>query len=663
MAKIKKKGESGAAKNYITRNQALKKLQVTLSDFRRLCILKGIYPREPLHKKRANKGSSAPASFYYHKDIQYLLHEPLLHKFREHKAFAKKLARALGRGEYALATNLEAAKPVARLDHIVKERYPTFTLALQDLQDPLNLVHLFSNLPSKVGDGKTVVPVEVIAECSRLINEWKVWAIRTHSLRKVFLGIKGVYYECLVPGHGGELVPVRWLEGYEFQQHVPSDVDFRILLTFLELYRTLVGFVLYKLYTDENLVYPPPLDVELDESGESVGAFRLVEQRKAVGVQGDKRVSKKEVKRAIKGIAADAEGEGEGEGDVEMGEDEAEDAAEGGGADDDFVERTGTTATDDVAGAAPLPTYTSLLASSSAPSSSSLLFSPYTFYLSRETSSRTWEFVVRALGGRVVTSLSAPSLADAPGADAITHVLIDRPIDDARRRELEHGRKWTWVQPQWVADCVNRQKVLGAEEYAPGKLLPPHLSPWDGDNEPDRPWLGLDGKPAVEAAAEDEGEDEDVEEDAANDDDAEDDDDDAEDDDDDERAESAAGAQAYPPALQAAANDPSDPTLLHAAELEAEANGTSHAAFRAQLKEATKAAKAAGAGAAKVPAGKAAKAKDEDLRKIMMTNKKAKLYEKMKYGNAEKQAEKAKLEAKRLAIEKRKRKEARTGKA
>ena len=83
----------------------------------------GIYPREPTNKKRANKGSSAPASFYYHKDIQYLLHEPLLAKFREHKAFAKKLARAIGRGEWALAKNLEDAKPIARLDHLVKERY------------------------------------------------------------------------------------------------------------------------------------------------------------------------------------------------------------------------------------------------------------------------------------------------------------------------------------------------------------------------------------------------------------------------------------------------------------------------------------------------------------------------------------------------------------
>jgi len=82
----------------------------------------GIFPREPRSRKRANKGSSAPTSFYYTKDIAYLAHEPILKKLREHKAFAKKLSRALGRGEWGTAKNLEESKPTYRLDHIIKER-------------------------------------------------------------------------------------------------------------------------------------------------------------------------------------------------------------------------------------------------------------------------------------------------------------------------------------------------------------------------------------------------------------------------------------------------------------------------------------------------------------------------------------------------------------
>lgn len=37
-------GTSGAAKNYITRTQAVRKLQISLPDFRRLCIFKGKLP-------------------------------------------------------------------------------------------------------------------------------------------------------------------------------------------------------------------------------------------------------------------------------------------------------------------------------------------------------------------------------------------------------------------------------------------------------------------------------------------------------------------------------------------------------------------------------------------------------------------------------------------
>lgn len=508
-------------------------------------------------------------------------------------------------------------------------RYPTFTLALQDLQDPLNLVHLFSTLPTNPIPGKTLVPSEVIAECGRLISEWKLWAIRTHSLRKMFLGIKGVYYECEVPGQGGEPVRVRWLEGFEFQQHVPHDVDFRILLTFLDLYRTMVGFVLFKLYTDENLVYPPPLDVELDEQGESVGAFKLVERKAAEGADGKTQVSKKAIRKAIKGIKA-----AEGDADVDMDEDAKETDEE---EDEDFVERPSKAQEVDDVASAPLTTYNSLLATSSTPARQNLLFSPYTFYLSRETSSRTWEFVVRAMGGKVITSLTAPTPADAPNADSITHVIIDRPITAERMREMEAGRKWVWVQPQWVADCVNKQKIISSEGYGPGQLLPPHLSPWDGEGELYRPWLEESEK-AVEGE-------EDEEEEAAE-------QDKVESEGEEEEGKEEVAAE-YPPALLAAAQNPSNASLLHAAELEAETNGVPHSAFRAQLKEATK------VHANKVPASQKEKKGEEDLRKIMMSNKKAKLYEKMQYSNREKAAEKEKLEKKRKAIEKRKAKEAR----
>lgn len=52
---------------------------------RRLCILKGIYPHEPKHKKKVNKGSTAARTFYLLKDIRFLLHEPIVNKFREYK--------------------------------------------------------------------------------------------------------------------------------------------------------------------------------------------------------------------------------------------------------------------------------------------------------------------------------------------------------------------------------------------------------------------------------------------------------------------------------------------------------------------------------------------------------------------------------------------------
>jgi len=89
---------------------------------RRLCILKGIYPREPKNRKKVSGGNSAPKTYYWTKDINFLAHEPLLQKFREYKVFARKLRKALGKHQISVAKQIEANKPTYTLDHLVRER-------------------------------------------------------------------------------------------------------------------------------------------------------------------------------------------------------------------------------------------------------------------------------------------------------------------------------------------------------------------------------------------------------------------------------------------------------------------------------------------------------------------------------------------------------------
>ena len=377
------------------------------------------------------------------------------------------------------------------------------------------------------------------------------------------------------------------------------------MLTFLELYQTLLGFVFFKLYADAGLTYPPPLDTKKDETAAGVGAFNLQEilrtthlspsETKTVNID-SRTISGKDVRQTIKTISAESPNA-----DIEM---LVVDTALPADPDEDFVLQPSTS---DPRGTASLPTLKSL---TDLPQSRlTTLFSPYVFFLSRESSRPIFEFIVRSFGGRLGWSPSSGSGSPFDESDpSITHVIIDRPLsstpdETAEMRELKLRRKW--VQPQWVVDCVNAGKILLEEAYEQGKTLPPHLSPFGETEGAYDPTLALNAQ-NEESEYEEEGEEEEnpmvATEELPN----------------DEKV-----------ALEAAAGiEVDDGDGLRAAGLAAEAAGVDYGTFEKVVKGTRRKAKAMDEGD-----------REQDMNKMMMSNKQRKLYERIKHSEMKRKLE------------------------
>lgn len=109
----------------------------------------------------------------------------------------KKVKKAKARNLLLKEKKLIKNIPKYSLNHLVKERYPTFSDALRDLDDPLCLVNLFSVFSSHKG---LEIPREKIETCIKLSREFNLYIIKSKSLKKVFLSIKGIYYQAEVQG-------------------------------------------------------------------------------------------------------------------------------------------------------------------------------------------------------------------------------------------------------------------------------------------------------------------------------------------------------------------------------------------------------------------------------------------------------------------------------
>jgi pescadillo protein len=114
MRKVKA-GKKGESAKYISRAKAIRKLQLSLKDFRKLCILKGVYPREPPKKLKKNN-----RTYYHLKDVNFLSLDPLIEKLRAQKVYLKRFKRAKAKGDIGKIRYLSSHKPKVSLNHLVR---------------------------------------------------------------------------------------------------------------------------------------------------------------------------------------------------------------------------------------------------------------------------------------------------------------------------------------------------------------------------------------------------------------------------------------------------------------------------------------------------------------------------------------------------------------
>lgn len=323
---------------------------------------------------------------------------------------------------------------------------------------------------------------EKTKSCQELVRHWQYYIARTRSLQKVFVSVKGIYFQAMILGE-----PITWLAPHQFAQTVPRDVDMRVMATFLEFYEVFLRFTLYKLYNMQGLHYPPKTDKVLHDAG----CFLL--SIKAVSIDGTALINDQKEENQIERIeniiptkkkAIDSKTE-ERIASLMAKMDEIVDKVEEEEEDDDdedgpsisgplsetlqglFPSNDGDDNEQDEVEKKTFAT------SSEATDKQQKLFSKFKFFINREVPLEWMQLCIISFGGQV--GWEGPASPYGIDDAGITHHIVDRPIQGQQNKTREY------IQPQWVFDCINAQILLPVQKYLPGAILPPHLSPFVDD--------------------------------------------------------------------------------------------------------------------------------------------------------------------------------------
>jgi pescadillo protein len=411
MGRKLRKGQRGKKANLVREDKVLEKIDVPdILQFRRLCILRGVYPRE------IPKEQNSPFAAFHRKDLAMLNSDPMAWFIRDHAAWLRKYKNRLHRGEH-----YGAPEPSAPYAELIRSRYPTFTDAVRDLDDALTTVALFAQM-----SGTKLIASERVVKCRRLMTEFHYFVARSRILRFGFISFRGFHFEAAIDGE-----KVLWLVPHSFPLAEDAEVDYRVLLDFLELYEHLLGFVNARLFIQLGMKYPPTYDAAKWAQSFYIDAivdsFPQGDGAPSASVAAEP-ASREGLDRMVAALANPGLQE----------PDEAPPAEDAG------------------------------------------IFAGLVFTIHHGVARDPVSFVIRALGGRIEWNEETDDTG-------VTHTIIDR------RPATRHMSR-VYVQPQWVFDCLNRRELVELEgsagSYLPGQELPAHVSPWVA--EPPQEGIGED---------------------------------------------------------------------------------------------------------------------------------------------------------------------------
>ena len=328
------------------------------------------------------------------------------------------------------------------------------------------------------------------------MRHWQYYIAKAKVLRKVFVSVKGIYYQAEILGEN-----VTWLSPHPFTQAIPKEVDLRVMITFLEFYEVFLRFVFFKLYHSLQLKYPPVIDQQLHDAGchllavkaepldhdntpvsvtasssdqsVTVSSHHAVPTASSDNAPEDRStiIASKLKLSSLAGMMSaivshdeqHVDKEGENGSSISTSDprvlalrDLAEDRDDMELEDDErrvFAAQTST--------------------STDGGNNSFLIFKGLTFFVNREVHLEWAQLCLCSFGA--IVGWDGPGSPLLVTDKSITHQVVDRPVQSI-------GDDREYVQPQWIFDSINARMLLPTLRYRPGAVLPPHLSPFVDDS-------------------------------------------------------------------------------------------------------------------------------------------------------------------------------------